>query len=325
MSFIWPTALIALLGIPLLIIGYIWLDQRRLVTNDASRRLGQGSISRNESGRRRHVPAALFIAALSLLLVGFARPQTTIDVPQRRSTVVLALDTSSSMLANDLEPTRLDAAKFAATEFVADQPDGIDLAVVSFGEQGNVTSRPTDDRVATLAAIDRLQPEGGTSLAQGLLAALTTLAREPFVIEGDEVPDVDFGGFGSALVIVLSDGEDTTEQDPTLLTELAARSGIRVITIGVGTEEGTVIETEDGFSLGTTLNPGPLIALADATNGQYLEASDSNGLTDAVDALERELQLVEQDLELTAILGIGALLLAALGGLFTLAATGRMP
>jgi len=324
-NFIWPSALIGLLAIPLLIIGYVWLDQRRLVTTDPTRRLGLGSTSRNESGRRRHIPAGLFIAALSLLLVGFARPQTTIDVPQRRSTIVLALDTSTSMIADDLEPTRLDAAKSVATEFVADQPDGIDLAVVSFGERGNVTSRPTDDRVATLSAIDRLQPEGGTSLAQGLFAALSTLAREPIVIEDDQPPNVDFGGFGSALVIVLSDGEDTTEQDPTLLTELAARSGIRVITIGIGTEEGTVIETEDGFSLGTSLSPGPLIALADATNGQYLEASDSDGLAGAVDALERELQLVEEDLELTAILGIAALLLAALAGLFALAATGRMP
>ncbi len=324
MTFIWPSALLALLALPVCAWLYLWQDRRTLRKRSRADRLGRG-LEQTESGqRRRHVPPALAIVSLGLLLLGLARPQTAVEVPQRSSTVVLAFDTSSSMLADDLAPTRLDAAKEAAVEFVGRQPDSVDLAVVSFGMGGSVTSRPTDDRVATLAAIDRLQPEGGTSLAQGLFAALSTIAKEPLVFDGEELPDVDFGGFGSALIVMFSDGEDTSETDPLQIAEIASRAGIKVITIGIGTEDGAVIEL-DGFSLSTTLNPGALVALADATNGEYLEAESADELADATESLERELQLVEEDLEITGVLGALALALAALAGGLNMAWTGRMP
>lgn len=324
MSFIWPTALLSLLAIPLIIWLYTRLDKRRIGPRDSSKQLGRGPERARSLGRRRHIPSVLAIAALCTLFVGFARPQATVDVPQRLSTVVLAFDTSSSMLADDLEPTRLDAAKDAASTFVAEQPDGVQIAVVSFGTGGAVTSRPTDDRVATLAAIDRLQPEGGTSLSQGLFAGLSTLAREPLVLDGESIPDIDFGGFGSALIVMLSDGEDTSEADPETLTEVAARAGIRVVTIGIGTDEGAVIEL-DGFSLATTLNRESLQALSTATNGEYVEAGDVEQLSAATDVLERDIELVEEELELTAILGAIALGLAAIAGVLSLVWTGRLP
>ncbi len=324
MTFIWPTALVALVALPAFVWLYVWLDRRRLPHRSRADRLGRGPEHTESNLRRRHVPPALGIISLGLLLLGFARPQTAIDVPQRSSTVVLAFDTSSSMLADDLEPTRLDAAKAAAVDFVERQPDSVDLAVVSFGMGGSVTSRPTDDRVATLAAIERLQPEGGTSLSQGLFAALSTIAKEPLVFEGDEIPDIDFGGFGSALIVMFSDGEDTSEADPVPIAEIASRAGIKVITIGIGTEEGAVIEL-NGFNVSTTLNPSALMALADATNGEYLEAESVDELGSATESLERELELVEEDLEITGMLGALALALAALAGGLNMAWTGRLP
>lgn len=317
-------ALLSLLAIPLISFVYLRLDRRRAGAKANAPKLGRGPQGTRATGKRRHIPAILAILALSVLFVGFARPQATVDVPQRTSTIVLAFDTSSSMLADDLEPTRLDAAKFAAANFVAEQPDGVQIAVVSFGQAGAVTSRPTDDRVATLAAIERLQPEGGTSLSQGLFAGLSTLAREPIVFDGETVPEVDFGGFGSALIVMLSDGEDTSEADPALLAELAAQSGIRVITIGVGTEEGAVIEVE-GFSLATTLNEESLQALSTATNGEYIAAADVDQLEQATQDLERELELVEEELELTGVLSAIGLILAAVSGLLSLIWTGRLP
>ncbi len=324
MSFIWPTALLLLFAIPLILWFYIRLDRRRVGEKAEAPKLGRGPQTTRNIGKRRHVPPVLAVVALSVLFVGFARPQATVDVPQRTSTVVLAFDTSSSMLADDLEPTRLDAAKAAATSFVEEQPNGVNVAVVSFGTGGAVTSRPTDDRVATLAAIDRLQPEGGTSLTQGVFAALSTLANEPIMFDGETIPEVDFGGFGSRLIVVFSDGEDTSEQDPEPLVELAARAGIRIITIGIGTEEGAVIEL-DGFSLATTLNPESLQALSDATNGEYIEAANADELNAATENLERDLELVPEELELTGVAGAIALALAALAGVLSLVWTGRLP
>ena len=324
MSFIWPTALVSLFAIPVIAWLYIRLDRRGSGDKASAPKLGRGPQSVRSVGKRRHIPAVLAVAALSFLLVGFARPQATVDVPQRTSTVVLAFDTSASMLADDLEPTRLDAAKAAATAFVEEQPDGVNVAVVSFGTGGAVTSRPTDDRVATLAAIDRLQPEGGTSLTQGVFAALSTLANEPILFDGETIPEVDFGGFGSRLIVVFSDGEDTSEQDPEPLVELAARAGIRIITIGIGTEEGAVIEL-DGFSLATTLNAESLQALSQATNGEYIEAANADELNAATENLERDLELVPEELELTGAAGAIALALAALAGVLSLVWTGRLP
>ena len=324
MTFIWPTALLSLLAIPLIVWFYLRVDGRRTGASGDAPTLGRGPEGSPNSGKRRHIPVILAILALSILFVGFARPQATVDVPQRTSTVVLAFDTSASMLADDLEPTRLDAAKAAAAEFVAEQDDGVQIAVVSFGQAGAVTSRPTDDRVATVAAINRLQPEGGTSLSQGLFAALSTLAQEPIMFDGETVPEVDFGGFGSTLIVMLSDGEDTSEADPELLTELASRNGIRIVTIGVGTEEGAVIDI-DGFMVATSLNPESLQALSAATNGEYIEAGDVDQLNSATEDLERELELVEDQLELTGVLAAVALALAAISGVLSLIWTGRLP
>ena len=324
MNFIWPTALLSLLAIPVVVWFYLRVDGRRTGASGNAPKLGRGPEGSPDTGKRRHIPAILAILALSVLFVGFARPQATVDVPQRSSTVVLAFDTSASMLADDLEPTRLDAAKAAAAEFVAEQDDGVQIAVVSFGQAGAVTSRPTDDRVATVAAINRLQPEGGTSLSQGLFAALSTLAQEPIMFDGETVPEVDFGGFGSTLIVMLSDGEDTSEADPELLTELASRNGIRIVTIGVGTEDGAVIDI-DGFMVATSLNPESLQALSAATNGEYIEAGDVDQLNSATEDLERELELVEDQLELTGVLAAVALALAAISGVLSLIWTGRLP
>ena len=225
MSFAWPLALLGLLFVPALVVLYRALLRRRAARPELAR-LGRGETS-ERLDRRRHAPMLLLLLSVSLLMVGFARPQATIDVPQLKSTVVLAFDTSSSMLADDLDPTRLDAAKQAALEFVNEQPSAVEVGVVSFGSGGVVTLRPTDDRVAVVSSIERLQPAGGTSLSQGLFASLSAIADGPLIFDPEatgenEAPTADFGSFGSAIIVMFSDGEDTSEQDPTPLAELAS-------------------------------------------------------------------------------------------------------
>ena len=169
--------------------------------------------------RRRHVPFAFFLAAIILLLVAFARPETSVSCPAGKGTVILAFDVSNSMRAEDLEPTRIDAAKAAARTFVEQQPSSIEIGVVAFSDGGSghaaPDQRPTSD---VLAAIDRLSPLGATSLGQGIFTSLNAIAGEPITVDPaaleGAVDDIDIGYFGSAAVVLLSDGENTSEPRP---------------------------------------------------------------------------------------------------------------
>src|SRR4051794_19568708 len=127
-------------------------------------------------GWRRHVPPALFLVGVIVLLVGLARPEATIDLPRREGTVILAFDVSSSMKAKDLKPSRMVAAKQAARAFVADQPSSIRIGVVAFSDAGYVVQQPTRSHDEVHAAIGRLSPRGGTALGRGILTSLGAVA-----------------------------------------------------------------------------------------------------------------------------------------------------
>ena len=339
MSFLWPIALSGLITLPILIGLYVWLGRRRSV-QPTEATLGAGYGDARTLGWKRHIAPLLSLVAIGSLLVGFARPQATIDVPELRSTVILIFDTSQSMIADDIEPsalegaaieepTRLDAAKAAAAKFVEGQPDSVEIGIVSFGTTGAVTLRPSDDRAAVLASIDRLQAAGGTSLTEGLFAGLSALAQGPIFYQPDAdgsvtIPPVDFGGFGSAIVVLFSDGEDLTEQNPAPLAELAASNGIRIHAVGVGTPEGAVVEV-DGFSLSTALNEESLQDLALLSNGTYFSADSIDELSAVTDSIEKDLTLNEENLEITSFFGIAALALLAVAALVSMAMKGKMP
>ena len=127
-------------------------------------------------GARRHIPPALFLAGLTILMVALARPQTVVSLPRVEGTVILAFDVSGSMAAEDLKPTRMEAAKAAARDFVQRQPRSVQIGVVAFSDSGFAVQAPTNDQEAILAAINRLTPQRGTSLGQGILASLNTIA-----------------------------------------------------------------------------------------------------------------------------------------------------
>jgi len=148
----------------------------RLLQRERTRVLAAAGLDRAGPGRfRRHVPPALFLVALALLLVGLARPQATIGVPRVSGTVILAVDVSNSMTATDVAPSRLAAAQAAATDFVKAQPDTVDIGVVAFDQGALTTHKPSNDHDQAIAAIQGLHPAGGTSLGQAILAALTTI------------------------------------------------------------------------------------------------------------------------------------------------------
>ena len=327
MTFLWPFALLALLLLPLVAVGFVLWNKRRAGRVEAV--LGSGYDDVGTRSWTRHLSPILALLALTALTVGFARPEATVDVPRLRSTVVLVFDTSQSMAADDLEPSRLEAAKTAAIEFVADQPDTVDIGVVSFGQAGAITLRPSQERDEIVAAINRLQPVGSTNLAEGVFSALSVIADDPIVYLPDEngnveIPPVDFGGFGSAIIVLFSDGEDTTESDPLPLADFGAQAGIRIYPVGVGTVEGTTLDI-DGFSVASALDEESLQALAAQTNGTYFLADEGQDLTAATESIERDLVIEEERIEISSLFAIAGVVLIALAAGAAMVTERRLP
>jgi Ca-activated chloride channel family protein len=328
MSFIWPQMLVLLVGAPLLVMGYLSLVRRR--AHRSAELSAQGFVP-NASARRfrrlRHLPFAFFFAALVLLLVAFARPEVSFGLPHREGTVILAFDVSNSMRATDLEPTRMDAAKAAARVFVEKQPDSIKIGVVAFSDGGLATQEPTTVQADVLSAIDRLSPLGGTSLGQGIFTALNTIAGKA-IGPADAAPEgnidnLDIGYFGSAAIVLLSDGENTANPDPLDVAELAATAGVRIYPIGIGSPSGTVLQI-DGFSVATALDEGLLTKIASDTDGQYFNATDASSLANVYRNLDLRVASKAEPTEITGVVTGVSTLLLVVGGALSLVWFGRV-
>ena len=328
MSFLWPGMLVLMLGVPFLVLGYLALVRRR--DQRSAELAAQGFVptaSAQRRRRRRHIPFAFFLAAIILAIVAFARPETSLSIPRREGTVVLTFDASNSMQATDLEPSRIEAAKAAARTFVDQQPDSIKIGVVAFSDGGLVTLPPTGSDADVLAAIDRLSTQGATSLGQGIFTALNAISGTPIKVEPgaleNAIDDIDIGYFGSSAVILLSDGENTTEPDPLDMAELAAVAGVKIYPIGLGSADGTVVEV-DGFSVATALDEELLEDIASVTDGQYFQAEDANELTQVYDQIDLQFVREAEYREVTAIVTGISLLLLVVGATLSLLWFGRL-
>jgi hypothetical protein len=223
MSFIWPTMLLLLLLIPLCVGLYVMLQQRRrrLAASYGALGLVQEATGR-PLGWRRHIPPALFLAGLVLLMFALARPQAVVNLPRIEGTIILAFDVSGSMAADDLKPTRMEAAKAAAWDFVQRQPSSVQIGVVAFSDGGFAVQAPTNDQEAILATINRLTPQRGTSLGQGILASLNTIAagaEQAPPLDSNLTPTppatptpVPYGTYTPAVIVLLTDGENNERQ-----------------------------------------------------------------------------------------------------------------
>lgn len=329
MSFIWPWMLITLLFVPLLAGGYIRLLRKR---RQALADLGPLGLVQNRSGRnlgrRRHIPAALFLFGLALLLFSLARPEMFVELPRVEGTVILAFDVSNSMAAEDLEPSRIEAAKAAARAFVENQPTTILIGVVAFGSGGLVVQPPTGDQSAVLATINRLSPQGGTSLGQGIFTSLNAIAGEAIsvdaaALEGDLEP-LDIGNYSSAVILLLTDGENTESPDPLEIAQMAAEAGVRIYPVGIGSKEGAILEIE-GFNIFTQLDEIALQEIASLTNGSYYHAADEESLREIYENVDLQLQTRGEKMEVTAILAGLSLPFFLIGGALSLFWFGRMP
>ncbi|MFN8595750.1 MAG: VWA domain-containing protein [Anaerolineae bacterium] len=332
MSFISPELLILLVAVPLLIVLYArWQRRRqRLLANFGA----FGLAPKAGQGARRNVPAVLFLIAIAVLIIALARPQMTVSLPRVGGTVILAFDVSGSMAADDLKPTRMEAAKVAARDFVAKQPRGVQIGVVAFSDTGLTVQPPTDDEDLILATIDRLTPERGTSLANGILMSLDAIAA------GDEPPTNYYrnatpeptptptpmpkGTYEPAVIILLTDGENTVSPDPMEAAQQAIDRGVRIYTVGVGSPGGVNLKV-NGFTVRTQLDEPTLKKISELTDGTYYNAQTEQDLQSIYQNIQPELSIKPEKMEITSILAGISLVCLLIGGALSLSWFSRLP
>src|SRR5690349_11968965 len=245
MSFLWPGFLLVLGLVPLLIAAYIWALRRRRrgALRYSSLSLVRAALPRR-SRWRRHVPFALFLLALSSLGVAMARPVQIVSVPTGQATILLALDVSGSMRQNDIQPTRLQAAQAAALSFIQSQRASTQIGVVAFAGYAELIQEPTTDQEALQGAVESLTTGRATAIGSGILKALDAIAEvdknvAPSVADSareSEITPVPKGAYAPDIIVLLTDGVATTGMPPLEAAQQAADRGLRVYTIGFGTE-----------------------------------------------------------------------------------------
>jgi len=331
--------LVSLLLVPVAVIFYTRLQARRRQIAERYGNLGFSQASQGKKlGLMRHIPPALFLVGLTILSISLARPQMAFSMPRIEGTVMLAFDVSGSMAADDLQPTRMEAAKTAARDFVQRQPASVNIGVIAFSDGGLMVQAPTSDRTAILTSIERLRPQRGTSLGHGIFTALQAIAISfgndveiQLAQEGEEFPSQGFppidtlqGPFDSSAIVLLTDGENNEAPDPLQAAQTAADLGVRIYTIGIGSAAGAVLEIE-GFSVHSRLDEAMLQQIAHISGGTYFNAGNEEELQSIYDNLQLQLVVKEEEMEVTSIFAGASVLLLLTGGLFSLLWFSRLP
>jgi len=346
-TFLWPDFLWLLVLVPLLILGY-WLLLRR--KKKAAVRYASLAMVRDAMGAgqrfRRHVPPALFLVALTLMIVAIARPQAVVMLPSQHETIILAMDVSGSMRAADVEPNRLAAAQAAARSFVNDQPMNTRVGVVSFAGTAAVVQPPTKTKDDIIAAIDRFQLQRGTAVGAGILVSLKLIFPDvefdlrnwnPRVDQGKSAPidrvqkksekeapkAVPPGSYSAAAIILLTDGQTTTGPDPIESARSAEERGVRVFTVGIGTEKGEMIGAE-GWSMRVRLDEASLKQIANVTQGEYFYAGTAGDLKKVYETLNSKLVFEQRQTEITALFAAAAALFAVMAAVLSMLWYGRI-
>lgn len=335
MTFIWPGMLVTLILVPLAVVVYLWLSQRRRsrAANIGSMGLVDG-ITESKLGKRRHIPALIFLAGLTLLLFSMARPAAEVSLPRQEGTVILAFDVSGSMAADDLKPTRMEAAKAAAREFLQAQPASLQVGVVAFSESDFVVQPPTNDYEAIIASIERLSLQRSTSLSAGIIASLNAIAvgfGQPPLVDTDlsdspvptatPLPD---GIHTPAVIVLLTDGENTAPPDLFPAAQIAADRGIRIHIIGIGSTAGTTLEI-NGFSVHTQLDEAVLQEISQLTGGEFYNPENEEDLVEIYKGISPQLVMKSEKMEVTPILAGASIFILLIGGLFSLMWINRLP
>jgi Ca-activated chloride channel homolog len=332
MTFLWPSLLWFLLALPASVALYFLVlkQKKKSAVRYASLDLIKEAIGKGQAWRR-HLPPAILLVALGTMIAAMARPAAVITLPSQHETVILAIDVSASMKADDVEPTRIVAAQAAAREFVAGQSRSTRIGIVSFAGSAALVQPPTQNRTDILGAIDSLQLQHATAVGSGILVALKAIfpeedfevpvtGRQIIAMSGaqaspprQQAVPVTPGSYAAAAIILLTDGQTTTGPDPVDAARLAAQRGVRVFTVGVGTPHGQIV-TGEGWSMRVKLDEEPLKLIADLTRAEYFFAGTAVDLRKIYESLTSRLVLERKETEITALfsaLAAAAVLLAS--------------
>jgi Ca-activated chloride channel family protein len=319
-SFSRPLALLALLVIPLIVAFYY--VRARHQTQFASR-WGSPALLPNvierAPGKLRYLPLAILLVALAAMIVGVARPHAVVSVPREEATVVLAIDISRSMKADDVEPTRLEAAKTAAKAFLEKVPKKFRVGVVSFGSRANAALPPTEDRALARASLDSLKPGEGTAIGDAI-AMSAQLGRDQVTEDGTRPPKA---------VLLISDGApDGGTTQPADAARKAKSLGVPVYTVLVGTDQG-IVEEELPGGLRTRIqvppDPDVLRRVAELSGGEFFTATDDDGLKKVYEDLGSRLGHRDKSREVTDVFAGGSAALILTGGLLSVLWFRRVP
>lgn len=310
MSFASPAYLVALVAIAVLVLVYVRSERRRRARRDAliSPAL-LPAVTPNLPGWRRHLPVAGYGLAATALVVGLARPQATVAVPVEQATVVVATDRSGSMLAEDVQPSRLVAAREAAETFLDAVPDDVRVGAVAFNHQPTVLQSPTRDHDVVLAALRTVKAAGSTATGDALASALDLVrqARAQSARPGAKA--------SPAAIVLLSDGKSVRGRDALAVAEEARRAKVPVYTVALGTPGGTIeSEDENGARVTRQVPPDPatLEQVAQRTGGEAFTIDDAEELERIYERLGSELATEDRKQEVTSAFAGGALLLVLL-------------
>jgi Ca-activated chloride channel family protein len=336
MSFSWPWALLALLVVPL-VFAVWWLTRlrrRRAVVRVTSIALVRAAMPGRSRWRRR-IPAALLALGLAVLAVGAARPQATVPVTSSSATIMLALDVSGSMCSTDVKPNRITAAEQAATAFIKSQTGGPRIGLVAFSSTAVVLVPPTADTRQLISALGGLTTSFGTAIGEGILTSLDAIAQVDHSVPPTGAPvSRDRGaGYADDVIVVLTDGSNNRGIDPRTAAKEAAGRGVRVFTIGYGTDNPAPLACSSGqfggfggagsgfggfggqrAGGGNPLDAdyGALTQISRATGGTFYRAQDADQLSRALARLPAAFTIVRKHIDLgSAFAGGGGLLIAA--------------
>jgi Ca-activated chloride channel family protein len=270
LTFVEQNRLWLLLGVVALGVSYVVLQQRRSTYAVRFTNLALlDSVAPKRPGWRRHLPAVLMLLALAGMVGAFAKPARDVRVPRERATIMMAIDTSLSMEATDVAPTRLKAAQNAAKEFVRLLPPRLRVGLVTFNGSAVVRVAPTQDRAELLAAIDQLRLGERTAIGEAIYASLDAIKTAPKAADGKPVP---------ARIVLMSDGETTSGRPDAQAAAAAKKAKVPVSTIAFGTPDGIIdLPGQDG-PIPVPVNPAALAKVANATNGTAFTAATGSEL-----------------------------------------------
>lgn len=339
MRLIWPEFLWCFALVLLLPLFYMWLLRRR---RPVALPFSSVTMIRKAVGPwgvwRRHVPPALLWIGLLFATFGLSRPAAQVTLPADYMTLILAVDVSRSMLAEDVEPNRIQAAQASVKEFLKELPGNIRVGIVTFAGTAQVVQQVTDSREQLLEAVDRFQLQRGTATGSGLLLALSTLLPDSGVnlqaaIYGDDFGDwggrgpiapidaprpnrpppaaVPPGSYTNGAIILLSDGRRTHGPDPFAAAKQAADRGVRVYTVAFGTPNG-FIPGWGGTNFYTRVDERSLQAIAKISDAEFFKAENSKDLNQVYSHLSSKFSLERRDTEITALFGLASLLFVLL-------------